>query len=505
MTTSSRVRTSDVIVIGAPTLVALALCLYELTTRSIYLDESATVSVISQHGNVLGSALAHEGGSMLAYYVLLHVLTHVFGYSQFVLRFPSALATAAAVAIVCVLAKRMFGRGLALASGLLFAVSLSLVYWGQTARGYALLIALVSGSFLAFVTLLERPGASWRVWLAYVALTTGATYVGPEASLIVPAQLIALYWHRDKWRRVVSAVVAAGAGCIPLAVIALERGAGQLFWVPRPSVTSAKQSAQALASAGLQPHFYTSTGHALMLVTTVLLAAACFKVLAKRATSGEFDYRTVLLLSWMVVPVALVLLISLIGQSIFQPRYVLMSLPPVSLLLAWTIVDRRLPRALVAVGLGALLALRALQVAPAYGVSVENWNEAAPYVIAHAASGDCMAFYPSDAREAFKYYIPRGAGPPPLVLPPVPWSSVPLYLEDYSTLSAFQLSGLRTRCSRVWLVFSHPGSPGNVPQAKVRHFQRLQALRAGLAANFPVQTATQFANPQRLDIILFAR
>ena len=46
----------NVVVIGVPTLIALALCLYELPTRSIYLDESATIAVISQHGDALDRA-----------------------------------------------------------------------------------------------------------------------------------------------------------------------------------------------------------------------------------------------------------------------------------------------------------------------------------------------------------------------------------------------------------------------------------------------------------------
>jgi hypothetical protein len=227
-------------------------------------------------------------------------------------------------------------------------------------------------------------------------------------------------------------------------------------------------------------------------------------VLAARAASGEFDWRLLLLLSWLVVPLALVLLESLIGQSIFQPRYVVMCLPPVSVLLAWTIIDRRLPRAIAVAALGGLLALRALQVAPAYGVSLENWAAAAPYVIAHARTGDCMAFYPSDSRAAFKYYIRPGTTPPPLVLPATSWSVEPQYLEDYQTLSASELTGLRSRCSRVWLVYSHEGSPLGTPGSQA-HYRRLLALSSGLEANFPVRMATPFAAPNRLTVVLFAR
>ena len=43
--------------------------------------------------------------------------------------------------------------------------------------------------------------------------------------------------------------------CTPLLVLALHRGSGQLFWVPRPSFTPEKQVLEALTSSGLQPNF----------------------------------------------------------------------------------------------------------------------------------------------------------------------------------------------------------------------------------------------------------
>ena len=46
----------------------------ELTTRSLWLDEAATVAIASQHGAAFGAALAHDGGNMLGYYGLMHVL-----------------------------------------------------------------------------------------------------------------------------------------------------------------------------------------------------------------------------------------------------------------------------------------------------------------------------------------------------------------------------------------------------------------------------------------------
>ena len=60
---------------AVPAVVALALCLIELTTRSLWLDEAATVAIAGQHGSAFWHAAAHDGGNMLGYYALLHVLS----------------------------------------------------------------------------------------------------------------------------------------------------------------------------------------------------------------------------------------------------------------------------------------------------------------------------------------------------------------------------------------------------------------------------------------------
>ena len=109
-----RERLRDLLVVAVPTLLALGLCLYDLAARSLWLDESATVAISSQHGGALGAALAHDGGNMLGYYALVHVLIGLFGSSAFVLRLPSAVAAAATAALVGVLALRLFDRRVAL-------------------------------------------------------------------------------------------------------------------------------------------------------------------------------------------------------------------------------------------------------------------------------------------------------------------------------------------------------------------------------------------------------
>jgi mannosyltransferase len=490
-------RELDWLAVGLPALLAVGLCLYELTTRSLWLDEAATVAITSQHGAAFGAALARDGGNMLGYYALIHVLIGWFGDGAFVIRFPSVIFAGVTVACTGAVGLRLFDRRVAALAGLLSAVSLSLVYWGQNARGYAAMVALVAASFLALLVLLET-NAGWRPWIAYVVLTTAAVYAGLEAALIIPAQLVALTWRRERWRAVVSAVAVVGACCVPLAVLAAERGSSQLFWVPRPNLRVFHQVLQALTSSGLQPSFYTSTGTALMVLVLVILGVG----VARALWSGGGSAR--LVVSWLLVPGVVAALESVLGQSIFQPRYLLVSLPAVALLVAWTLADPRLPRAVTAAAAAGLIALQALQLAPAYGVSSENWRGATSYVVSHTRAGDCIAFYPLDNRQAFRYYLSSPAAAPRPILPTLPWSQVRSFVEDYAVLPASAVAQLPRRCGRVWLVASHEGRAGG-PPASAANYRAFISLTNQLGRLYPRSRSASFAPLRVVTVTLYSR
>lgn len=491
-------RAADAALVVGPAVLTAVLCLYRIDTRSLGFDEGATVAIASQHGAALRSAIAHDGGNMAGYYVLVHALIELFGSSQLVLRLPSAIGAALAAGVVQVLALRLFDRPAALASGLLTAVSLPLVFWAQSARSYALLVALSAGSFLALVLLIQgsRPRAAW---VAYVLCTALAVYASLMALLIVPAQLIVLLWYRQRWRALLSALAAVAVCCVPLAVLAARRGSGQLFWVPRPDGTSIKQVAEALTSAGLEPNFHaTSTTVALLVVTLLALGASAVVALRARA-----DWRPALVVSWLTIPVALALVESFVGQSIFLPRNLLMCVPAAALLLGWGFTRARVPRVAACVAVAAFVALRALQLAPSYGVSPEDWRAATNHVVDRTIRGDCVAFYPADGRDAFQYYV-RGRPAPRPILPPLPFSLVHAYVEDYATLSPDQLERLPAGCSRLWLVSSHQGQPGGTAGQRANWYRYL-ALRSVLASRYGSPRTESFGYAAPVEVDLYGR
>ncbi|MDQ6822120.1 MAG: glycosyltransferase family 39 protein [Actinomycetota bacterium] len=501
-------RKREVLVYAVPTILAGLLCSYGLTSRSLGFDEAASVTIAAQHGSALGAAFAHDGGNMSGYYLLLHVLTGLFGNGLLVVRMPSVLCAAATAGVAARLARTLFDSRVGLISGSLVAVSLPLVFWGQSARGYAPMVALTATSYLAFVSLVrrreqERPALGPAI--VYALATSLAVYASFVAVLVIPAQLLMLLHRRRARAPVLSALGVCVLSWIPLFVLALSRGSGQLFWVPRPTLKVEKQVLESLSAAGLEPSFHATATTVLLLVLTAVTLLGVAALVMLRSARGERLWGHWLALGWLAVPVALAWLESLVGQPIFLPRNVLMASVPVAILVALAVTDRRLPVLAGGALLVVLIGLRAVQVGASYGVSPEDWKGATAYVLARSSSSDCAVFYPSDGRMAFRYYLsepaPRAAPLP--ILPAAPWTRAPTYVEDYASLNASQLSSVPARCPRLWLISSHEGQAKG-PSGARANYARYLRLRAQLAREYPRRVTAKFGYASPVHIELFA-
>ena len=244
------------------TLLALVLGAADLDGRSIWLDEAATASITAQHGVALGSAMARDGGNMLGYYALVHVLVGWFGSNLFVLRLPSVIGAAVTTALVAVLARRWFSRRVALVAGLFLVVSLPGVDWLQNARSYASMMAFVTASYLSFCALVDQPEGTrggWRgFFVLYVATTTLALYMSFVAVLVIPAQLVAgSIGRRRRVRPVVAAVVVVAAMCACCLPRSRTGGFGKNSSGCRDrNLAALGQVLVSLSSAGFQPNFH---------------------------------------------------------------------------------------------------------------------------------------------------------------------------------------------------------------------------------------------------------
>jgi mannosyltransferase len=511
MPAAGRERRLDLLIVALPALLAGLLAAYELATRSLWLDEATSVAIVSQHGAALWRAIAHDGGNMLAYYLLLHVLVGAFGDGAIVIRLPSVLASAATAAIVAQLGLRLFDRRIALSAATLTAVSLPLIFWGQDARGYALMVTFAAGSFLAFAAIVlrdEYDEVPMALLAAYVLSTLLAIYMGFVAAVIVAPQLLALVLARGRARAVILALVVVALGCVPLAVLALDRGSSQLFWVPAPSLLVLGQAARTLTSAGMPPNFHaTATGTATLLLSAALLAIAAVAIaldVREPRPSGDRPWAPwgsrrvwgeLLVLAWLLVPLILALAAAKAGAPVELARSSVLLMPAVALLLASVAQHPRVPALLAWSAVAALLALRAVQLGPSYGASPEPWRAAAHYVLASSRTPACVAFYPLDGRMPFDYYLDAGAAPGARRLTPVfparRWRSVYPYVERYALPSSSQLDAIARRCPALWLIASHQGQLHGPPASRV-DYRRYRALLAAFAQRYARQRGRSF-------------
>jgi Dolichyl-phosphate-mannose-protein mannosyltransferase len=509
----------DLIAVTIPVLVGALLCAIELNTRSLWLDEGSSFAFASQHGASLWRGISHDGGNMLLYYLLLHVVISLFGDAAWVMRLPSLLADAVTGGLVVAIGLRLLSdRRQAVAGGLLTVISLPLLFWGQDARGYSLMLALATASMLSFIVILEGPpspggsrllgaapppGGPWlrgeqpslAAPVAYVLTTLAALYVGYDAGLLILAQLAALSLVRGRAKLVLGCLATVAVFCVPLLVLALNRGSAQLFWVPSLSGSVLGQTAMTLLSGGMPPNFHHT---ATSILTTILSGALTVWTLALAVRAG---WRIRLLAAWLLIPAVVALALSAAGEPIELARCAILLMPALSLLLVWLLARATLPRGAGIAAFAVLVALRLLQIVPSYGASPEDWKAASAYVLSPSAGRSaCVAFYPQDGREVFQYYLQRSAvaapgraaiqGPTP-VLPTLPFGIVKPFVEQYETLAGGQLAAVRKRCSVLFLLASHIGQSSG-PAVSRAHAARYEELLQALAQRYPSHSSRQF-------------
>jgi 4-amino-4-deoxy-L-arabinose transferase-like glycosyltransferase len=122
----------------------------------------------------------------MLYSVGAHLSLALFGDGAAALRLPAALFGVASIAATAWLGARVAARREGLLAATLLTASYHHVWFSQNARGYTLLLLLVLLATGLFARLLEPGAASWRLVLAYAAVSALALYTHVTAA-VVPA------------------------------------------------------------------------------------------------------------------------------------------------------------------------------------------------------------------------------------------------------------------------------------------------------------------------------
>lgn len=355
------------------TWVAFLLRTVNLAGQSLWRDEVDAIRFSSWSLPELIAGLFQEGHNGPLFFLLLRPWRSLTGDSESALRYPSALLGTLAVPLGFVLARQLgFSRRAGLLLSLLLATSPYLVWYGQEAKMYALLLVLVSLAFIAYLRALTpspvlplRRGEdkSWVWWVIFGVVTTLSFYTHILAPLMLVVYGLVALLHPTAWRRHWRGWLISMA-CLTLPYLPLA-------WWQTPLWLKGFQSGHPFYPLDKQTfillQLYSSglirfTGLTAIILFVFLFLSGLFLTGPKTEDRRPktFGVSRVILAGWVLIPPLSVYLISL-RVAVFEDRYLIYIVPAFYLLAVLGIsLVRQYSRLLAGLCLGLLLTINLL-------------------------------------------------------------------------------------------------------------------------------------------------
>lgn len=393
-----------------------------LISQSLWRDEVDALIFATRPLPQLLETFRKPGENGPLFFLALRPWLAAAGHSEFALRFPAALLGTLGVAVGYALTRRLAGRKPALLSALLLASAPYLVWYGQEAKMYAALTALVPASLWLTLAVAQRGGL--HRWVALYVVTSLCFYTHVLAALIVPVQALWLLIlpsraHRShRWLAVAAYLAILVLPYSPMIWWQAKLWLSPTFETGHPFVTLfdiLKVLAVAF-SRGILPVEQPLT---LLPAMLGLVAGVGLWATGRRHQAMIAPRRTVtLLLVWLLLPPLAIYGVSL-GMPIFADRYLVWMAPPFLILAALGVSAlARTWRPLGLITLAALLALNGVSLwVQATRPIKSDFRAAAQYVVAHYQPGDLLVFQISYVRRTFMYYSSDQIDPDDASLP----------------------------------------------------------------------------------------
>lgn len=296
-------------------LLATVLCAIAITVPSLWGDEAVTVGVTARSVPDMFRLLGHVDAVHGLYYLLMHGVFDVFGYTPLILRLPSALAAGVAAAGVVVLGRMVSTERVAIIAGLVFCVLPRVTWMGGEGRSYALTAA--AAVWLTVALLVGSRRNTRSAWIVYGVLAWVSVVLFIYLALLLVVHGVAIALSRKNlrpWGITVGAVLVAASPVIAYA--ATERS--QIAWLPSPGLHTVYDV--------LVSQWFMS-GRAIAVAAWVLLAIGVVHLIRRR------DATLTLLLGALVLPTAVMVAASFV-TPLYNARYFTFATPFLAILIA---------------------------------------------------------------------------------------------------------------------------------------------------------------------------
>jgi len=490
---SDPVRSARWLTLAVCLMAGTALRLAYLASKPFWFDECFSVELVRIDWRNFLHLLWWREANMSLYYLLLRAwlgITPIYGQSEFFIRSLSVAIAVATLPAIYWIARLLYDRRVALITAALFSANAYSVRYAQEARSYSLflLLATVSSGFL--IAWIRKPVR--RNLACYVLASILAVYAHFYALLLVVAHWIVLrsFGRPDLGPGFDGTTLAAqmrhtwkiiGIAVLPLLVFVAKTGAGPIRWISRPGPHDMLEFFEHLSGSNSWP-------------LLAIYALACIMALVqpgikfwKRDQTWE-AWRTRFLFVWLIFPVALTVLLSVI-RPVFLDRYMIFCLPPL-LILAAAGLSRLRQSWMLAAALTLMLFLSLQGVSYIYGHDFDSERDgsaaAANFILDHMQAGDGVIFHIAEARVPYEFFrsvragentaIPafsRSLGPEILF----PRHGLGLDYRDFTGKpTADFLRSAALSHQRLWIFLIDNGPPGNPDPTTMMLTQTLPEL-----------------------------
>ena len=332
------------------------------------------------------------------YYWITHFWMQL-GRSEWFLRLPAVLFGVATIYFIYLLGKKLINEKIGLISALFLAVAPYHIYYSQEARMYSLLAFLATGSMLFLIE---------RKWGAYILATTAMFYTHYASFFLIFTQAVwVFFWQRKIWGRFIKNLCFAlllflpwlpqffkqlGAGSNLVSLLPEWRSVANLPTVKALPLTFVKFSIGRIS-------FLDKSIYALVVGLVAVIFGSLFYQAMKKISQEK-----IFLLSWLLIPILTVMLIS-VFIPMYQPFRLLFTIVPFYLLLTTGVLALKKkwqPLAIAAVLLISLSGLGIYYANPRF--HRENWRQATAYVELQDPENSVAIFKFSDSFAPYQWY-----------------------------------------------------------------------------------------------------
>lgn len=460
-------------------LFVLVLSLFFFSTQSLRLDESQSLWQTS-HSIPEILRLVAEDIHVPLYHLMLHFWQLTFGSGVAVDRMLSLLFYLGLIPAIYFMGKLVYGQTVGLFAAFLMAISPFMNWYGDEIRMYTVFALLTLVNQYFFVCLFTKRD-EWGIvprkyWAGYALSMFFGMFSHYFFVFSIITQAVFFMLYRDRFpRRALRSFLAI----LAIAAVLFAPWAWYVITLGTASNTQ-PQLIQPTTVDLFNTFSQFLFGFQVDRINTVLVSLwpllVLFIFLSLRRNQKVSPQTTYLFFS-LFMPIIVAFAVSMFAKPIYLTRYLILSLPPLYLLLAWvlTIYSERVSRVIRFSLVAVMLVTLGIEMASAATPVKENYKDAALYLNSHVAPQDVVVLSAPFTVYPVEYYY-RGTAE---------LQTLPIWDQTaHGAIPAFnaadlskQVDQLKANHQVLWLLLSYDqGYEKDIKLYFDTHFERTESI-----------------------------